>query len=720
MSERIRPQPPAHRRLRIFAFDPSLELDLDTAVINQAVVKIPWECDPDTGENALAPGPVGEYVEVIDADPASGCFYAPADLNDPHLLAQDGFAPSEGDPRFHQQMVYAVAMRTIRNFEIALGRLALWSPRRGPTAAGTNRQQDEYIGRLRIYPHALREANAYYSPALKALLFGYFPATPRDRREHLPHGMVFTCLSHDVVAHETTHALLDGLHRRYLEPSNPDVLAFHEGFADVVAIFQHFTFPEVLRHEIARTSGDLSGETLLTELAIQFGYATARGGALRSALDGKEPDAAAIDHVDEPHARGAILVAAVFDAFLTIYKARIADLLRLATGGTGKLQEGAIHPDLVNRLADEAAKAAQHVLTMCIRALDYCPPVDITFGDYLRALITADAELVADDDRGYRIAFVSAFRRRGIYPRDVRTLSEESLRWRKPDGREQEILRQLLPDVSVIRQIVDSYTYTPLTMPDLETYVPLDEVSAEGEIREVEQRFLQAETSLRGEGIEPTPELRAAGQASPEGRVAYRVQVKSATGVTPQRASSNREALYYRTRDLARMLHFILKARRQKMTRLAETDISRITGLDLVSEGKKFEVHAVRPAKRVGPDGQALTHLVIVITQRETVAPREREEELAAQGWEVAERSFYFRGGCTLIVDPETGGVRYCIAKDINDQARRDRQFEYLHQAARVSGLVRALGLGTGAAARLHEPLAMIHRWYEDKKQEWS
>ena len=30
--------------------------------------------------------------------------------------------------------------------------------------------------RLRIYPHALREANAYYSPEKKALLFGYFPA----------------------------------------------------------------------------------------------------------------------------------------------------------------------------------------------------------------------------------------------------------------------------------------------------------------------------------------------------------------------------------------------------------------------------------------------------------------------------------------------------------------------------------------------------------------
>jgi hypothetical protein len=42
---------------------------------------------------------------------------------------------------------------------------------------------------------------------------------------------VFTCLSQDIIAHEVTHALLDGMHRRFNEPSNLDVLAFHEAFA---------------------------------------------------------------------------------------------------------------------------------------------------------------------------------------------------------------------------------------------------------------------------------------------------------------------------------------------------------------------------------------------------------------------------------------------------------------------------------------------------------
>jgi hypothetical protein len=71
---------------------------------------------------------------------------------------------------------------------------------------------------------------------------------------------------------------------------------------------------------------------------------------------------------------------------------------------------------------------------MCIRALDYCPPVDLTFGDYLRALVTADRDMVAEDVLGYRVALIDAFRKRGIFARGVTNLSEESLIW--PSGEE--------------------------------------------------------------------------------------------------------------------------------------------------------------------------------------------------------------------------------------------------------------------------------------------
>jgi hypothetical protein len=424
------PRPP-FRCLRGYAIDPSLVTTLDTVGVGEVSFRVPWE--------ALGPGPVGEYLEVIDVDPPSGCAYEPVDLDAAELLAQDGLAPSEGTPQFHQQMVYAVASLTIANFERALGRRALWRHGPGETAWDDSR----YTQRLRVYPHALREANAYYSPNKVAMLFGYFGASADNPGDHMPNGRVFTCLSHDIVAHETTHALLDGMHRQFMSASNPDVLAFHEAFADIVALFQHFTFPEILRHQIALTRGELREQrSLLGALASQFGQATGKRGALRDAI-GKIQDGKWVPHTPrpdefqettEPHSRGAFLVAAVFDAFISIYERRVADLLRLATGGTGVLRPGAIHPDLVNRLAAEAEKSAQHVLTMCIRALDYCPPTDITFGEYLRALITADYDLVPNDDLNYRVAFVEAFRRRGIYPRDLRTLSIESLLWRGPES----------------------------------------------------------------------------------------------------------------------------------------------------------------------------------------------------------------------------------------------------------------------------------------------
>jgi subtilisin family serine protease len=440
-SRRILTPPPPNRRLQIFATDPGFGRRLATAFLNVAIAEVPWETRPD-GETLLQPGPVGEYVEVVDVDPASGVAYEPVDLNHPFLLAQDGLPPSEGNPQFHQQISYAVAMQTIRHFEVALGRRVLWAPRRiqyAPSVVLDSPALDKspsttplpareaFVRRLRIYPHALRQANAYYSPQKVALMLGYFPAADGSRR------LVFTCLSHDIIAHETTHALLDGLHRRFQEATNPDVLAFHEAFADIVAIFQHFTFPELLRFEIGRKRGDLAQADLLAGLAQEFGQTLGRSGALRSAI-GKSPSPGDYAASAEPHERGKVLVAAVFSAFLAIYLRRIEDLVRIASDGSGILRAGALHPDLVARLADEATRAARHVLTICIRALDYMPPVDPTFPEYLRALITADSDLVPNDHYGYRVAFLESFGGRGIFPPELHTLSVESLRWQTLDS----------------------------------------------------------------------------------------------------------------------------------------------------------------------------------------------------------------------------------------------------------------------------------------------
>ena len=454
---------PVYRRLRVYAVDPTFSTRPDTAGIDETTLQVRWESlgsssnsgrakpptEAGSGEAAKRkPGPMGEYFEIDDVD-AADAFYGMVNLDDPRLLAQDGLPPSEGNPHFHQQMVYAVAMSTIQQFERALGRPIFWRPKSPDGTFRLHPADGNFRRRLTLRPHALRQANAFYNPDDVALLFGYFDADADDPGTDLPGGRIYSCLSHDIIAHETTHAILDGMQRYFNEPTNPDVLAFHEAFADLVALLQHFALTDVLEHEIMRTRGDLEAESVIGMLAIQFGRASGNRAALRNAIghmeDGKwhrsRPDPAQYDMTMTPHARGAVLVAAIFDAFLAIYNTRTADLLRLSTGGSGVLPAGAIHPDLVHRLCDEASKSAKHVLTMIIRALDYLPPVDVTFFEFLRAAITADFDLVPDDRLNYRVAFIDAFRRRGIYPKDGshgtsaagRTLSVDSLRWRGPD-----------------------------------------------------------------------------------------------------------------------------------------------------------------------------------------------------------------------------------------------------------------------------------------------
>jgi Subtilase family len=604
---------PAVRRLRVYSSDPTLGVQLDTLGLNETRIEIRWE--------KLEPGPVGEYLEVVDVDPISGCAYAPVDLDHPHLLVADGLRPSETNPQFHQQMAYAVAMKTIEHFERALGRVALWSPRyvhQGSKITGT-----EFVRRLRIHPHALHQANAFYSPQIRALLFGYFSASAGPANETLPGTFVHGSLSYDIIAHETTHALLDGLHRRFNEPTNPDVRAFHEAFADIVALFQHFTLPETLRDQIARSRGDLARETPLSQLAVQFGRANGSYGALRDAI-GHFDDAGTwvptpVSRADygketEVHARGALLVSAVFDAFLRIYKLRAADLVRLATGGTGILPQGALPDVLIDALAREAAKLASQWLTICIRALDYCPPVDITFGDYLRALITADRDVVPDDKRSYRVAFLSAFRDRGIFPEGVRNLSLDSVAWEPP----------------------------PTEMPDVGKII--DQVSQ-----------------------------------------AWNLTVDRS--VAHEKSEQNGKMLWDRLLDPAKVSDDQFAAlgfeRNKKPIAFTVGDVPGVMA--------PIEVHSVRPARRIAPNGEAVMDLVVEITQ--TFRPNDD-----ALPW--------LRGGVTMLIGLEAANVRYLIGKRASE-SRYAAQRRFRDEAGALAARSNYFDDWGG-----WEPFALLHNDY--------
>jgi hypothetical protein len=628
---------PPFRKLRGYAFDPSLSLQTDTVEFNLITYKVEWEDLVKREKSGNATYPIGEYIEIVDYDPASGFFYSPLDLNDQYLLAQDGLDPSVSNPQFHQQMVYAVVMTTIKNFEKALGRKIQWGEYVYSEGEGREKEiRSRFVPRLRIYPHALRQANAYYNPLKKALLFGYFPATPSSASLQLPGGTVFTCLSHDIIAHETTHAILDGLHRRYIEPTHPDTRAFHEAFADIVALFQHFTFADVLKQQIAKTRGDLFSQNLLGQLAQEFGRAIGSYGGLRDAIGHTDPETGKwIPHQPSPdeynttfefHARGSILVAAIFDAFLTIYKRRIQQVVRIASGGSGILSDGELHPDLVNQLSDTAAKTASHILRMCVRALDYCPPIDITFGDYLRAILTADRDTVSDDELDYRIAFIEAFQKRGIFPKGVKSMSVEALchEQNPPTGIPDELQNKL---VTFLRDFKNQLAYEQ----DRE------------EIYDLTKEFIAGGPRAKM-GLHDRLDMKAMGPAA--SKIFSRL-----TG-----------------------LHFYKDQAQSKKQ-----------GFLFSGGTATYQVDKLWLASRVTPSGKIMNHVIVTLIQRRGVLVEVLEDDIRIAGYCCPGQPppkefnyFDFRGGCSLIFDLDTLCLRYAIKKDIDDIARMETQFRYM------------------------------------------
>ena len=381
------------RKMTIIAQDPSVQ-DANEKILRSQV---------DITCEDLGPGPRGYRIHVVDYDASQKVLYRPAVLDqctsDRFLKAPDSTLLN--DPEFHAQNGYAVIMRILEYFEFALGRRISW---------GFGGHQ------IHVAPHAFADANAYYSEEDHGLFFGYFPG--HDGRP------VYNCLSHDVLAHETCHALLDGLRDCYTLPSGPDQAGFHEGYADVVALLSVFGLRKIVSALLPGTKrgnnwipklqlkDQALRQNILFGLAEQFGQETSnfREAALRRAV-GRPPRKGILEELsfEECHLRGEVLSAAVLNAFLGIWKSRLDGWLPSVRRNAPK-----------DRVAEDGADAAGHLLIMVIRALDYCPVVDITFSDFLSALITADVELLPNDGKyKYRQALLREFERWGIKPASV-------------------------------------------------------------------------------------------------------------------------------------------------------------------------------------------------------------------------------------------------------------------------------------------------------------
>ena len=364
------------RRIRIVAQDTSVKRLKASGAggILTAHVEVPAEY--------LRAGPWGYRVQVVDYDASSRIAFRPfaplgASASDRYENASDTVIID--DPRFHCQNVYALVMNTLARFERALGRRLRWG-------FGSHH--------LIVLPHAFRGANAYYSPRDHALLFGYFTGATGKT--------VYTCLSHDVIVHETTHALLHGLRERFSDPSSPDQAAFHEGFADVVALLSVFSLPEVaaviLDYTSPPASRNVEDSWLISEKSVSVRklrtsgllglaaelvaeLASIRGDALRRSVKLKPSPLyyKELPEFRQPHRRGEIFVAAVMNTFLEIWAGRIENFR--------ELRPGFVSRELV---IEEGAEIAEILLTAIIRAVDYTPQIHIEYGDFLSAVLTSD------------------------------------------------------------------------------------------------------------------------------------------------------------------------------------------------------------------------------------------------------------------------------------------------------------------------------------------
>src|SRR5262249_14701906 len=161
--------------LHVIAQDPNVKDGRGRILMSK--IRVPWE--------VLDRGPIGYRVQVVDYDATTGKFHGshelPARFEDEPLAWGEGRRGIVDDYRFHAQNVYALVMKTLARFEYALGRRVGWSFR---------------THQLKVAPHGILDANAFYTPDAEGLVFGYFPG--------LTGKTVYTCLSHDVVVHETT------------------------------------------------------------------------------------------------------------------------------------------------------------------------------------------------------------------------------------------------------------------------------------------------------------------------------------------------------------------------------------------------------------------------------------------------------------------------------------------------------------------------------------
>ncbi len=326
----------------------------------------PWSTRrsiPVTVSAGVMTGPVGSRVAVFDYNRDRDMVYEPA------RPRKNGSFPTykPADLRFHQLNAYAIVARAVELVELELGRDLQW---------GFN------ASRLIVLPHAGYLANAFYCEETHSIqLYSFLSG---DEVFH-------TSLSHDIVAHETGHAILDAVRDRFTEGLHPETAALHEAVADLTAVFAALSY-DTVRKQVA---GNLQQKNLVSDIAEHFqGDHT----ALRDLKAGPQPPAY-WKKQHTPHDLSLKLTRAVYSALCAMHR-----------------QESSRSRNPLAALG-LARTALQR---MAVRGIDYLPPADATFEDYARALLAADRAVNPLDAKGFRKIVRDTLEQHGVLPKGLK------------------------------------------------------------------------------------------------------------------------------------------------------------------------------------------------------------------------------------------------------------------------------------------------------------
>ena len=261
-----------------------------------------WKQDPSVSEigtrKAFLPG-------VVLAGPRDAriAIQAP-DIPPVEPNAFGDFVTMPDTPQFDAVHTFAVVRQTLTMYQRALSS----ADADMPLPWQWNSSED--TSPLQVWPYGLPNVmNAFYSRSQACLKFGDFVASGDS-------GRVFTCRSFDIVAHETGHAVLDGLKPQWLLADNPPQTGgLHEAFGDLTAIFLALSQLDQCEAVVAQTKAHLHDKTFLADIAEQFGLALGSTTGLRNA----DNDLTLTQAGTEVHAISQVFTGAVYDILADIF-----------------------------------------------------------------------------------------------------------------------------------------------------------------------------------------------------------------------------------------------------------------------------------------------------------------------------------------------------------------------------------------------------------------